>query len=396
LSANNNQLKVLRQESLGNAFQDLTKLRQTLLNLMSNAAKFTSSGLVTLHAERTQDDRLVFGVEDTGIGIPPGKLDVIFEEFSQADESTTRDYGGTGLGLAISRRFAHMLGGDLTVESVLGGGSVFSLVVPAQFGSNKELDADETGIEQPIATTKNRSTVLIIDDDPQSREIISRLLEKSGLDAVTANNGEQGLKLAYQLRPAAITLDVVMGGMDGWSVLRKLKADPALKDIPVVMLTMVDDKTRGYSLGATNYLTKPVDGDQLRAVLMPYLSKSDAPTILLVDDDSEIRALVTRALKKTGCEVAEAANGIEALEQLKIVKPSLVLLDLMMPKMDGFEFLYRMRETQAWQDIPVVVLTAKSLTEADRHMLSGSIQEIVQKDSLSHDQIVQIIQSLIV
>ena len=396
LAANNNQLKVVRGKQLGNAFQDLTKLRQALLNLMSNAAKFTSEGQVTLHAEKSEGDWLVFRVEDNGIGIPPDKIDSIFEEFSQADESTTRDYGGTGLGLAISRRFAHMLGGDLTVQSVLGDGAVFSLVVPVQLGVNEESDADETDDEHQLEATENEVTVLVIDDDPQSREIISRLLVNRGLTAVTAKNGEQGLRLAHRIRPAAITLDVVMAGMDGWSVLRKLKTDPELKDIPVVMLTMVDDKTRGYSLGASNYMTKPVDGDQLRAVLLPYLSGRTSPTVLLVDDDINARELVARSLQKTGCNVAEAGNGIEALEQIKVSEPCVILLDLMMPEMDGFEFLHRLRAEEAWQDIPVVVLTAKSLTEADQQILSGSIQEVVKKDSLSHDQIVEIIQSMIV
>jgi signal transduction histidine kinase/ActR/RegA family two-component response regulator len=280
MTRNNNHFRIERGDNLGNACQDVTKLRQSLLNLLSNAAKFTHEGSVTLQAERqsqTEGEWLIFAVHDTGIGIPADKLNDVFEEFSQADTSTTRDYGGTGLGLAISRRFCQMLGGELSVTSQPDKGSTFTIRVPAVLpGTKMTPDAppqpntedghgsDDTSIARP------GSTILVIDDDAESGEIIGRFLEKDGYDVVKTLSGDEGLRLAHQLQPAAITLDVMMPDMDGWSVLRALKADPALRDIPVVMLTMIDDRSRGYALGAADYLTKPVNRDQLHNVLASY------------------------------------------------------------------------------------------------------------------------------
>jgi CheY-like chemotaxis protein len=215
------------------------------------------------------------------------------------------------------------------------------------------------------------------------------------LDVVTAESGEQGLRLAHDIKPAVITLDVVMQGMDGWSVLSALKADPDLNNIPVVMLTMVDDKTRAYSLGATDYLTKPVDREQLQSALMPYLSVDETCSVLLVEDDIRARERIARSLQATGWQVTEAGNGREALERLGVATPSLILLDLIMPEMDGFEFLHKMRANAAWRDIPVIVLSAKTLTDEDRRTLSGRVQQVVRKSTCSHEQILEMIESLI-
>jgi len=217
------------------------------------------------------------------------------------------------------------------------------------------------------------------------------LLEKDGLNVVAAQSGEQGLRLAHQLRPAVITLDVMMPDMDGWSVLRALKADPTLESIPVVMLTMIDDKSKGFSLGATDYLTKPVGREQLHKALSKYYV-SDAPcAVLLVEDDPAIREMMTHALEKTDWRVMEAANGREALLQLEQQKPRLILLDLMMPVMDGFDFLLELRAHEKWQDIPVIVLTAKDLTEQDRRILSGRVEQIFEKNAESHEQLMKVI-----
>jgi signal transduction histidine kinase len=282
MAKNNNHFKIERGENLGDVFQDITKLRQSLLNLLSNAAKFTHEGTITLSVERKIADGvdcLTFAVNDTGIGIAADKLEHVFEEFSQADSSTTRDYGGTGLGLAISQRFCQMLGGDLTVTSKPGVGTTFTIRLPAILPG---AEAPQEESPQPVADVqqasfnihqeKSGSTVLVIDDDAEACEIIVRFLEKDGFNVVTAFSGEEGLRLAHQLQPAAITLDVMMPDMDGWSVLRALKADPVLHDVPVVILTMVDDKSKGYALGATEYLTKPVDRDKLHNALAPFIA----------------------------------------------------------------------------------------------------------------------------
>ena len=279
MSKNNNQFTIKRGEQLGHAHQDITKLRQSLLNMLSNAAKFTHEGTITLRAERTSQadgEWLTFSVSDTGIGIPADKLGHVFEEFSQADTSTTRDYGGTGLGLPISRRFCQMLGGDLTVSSSAGEGSTFTMHVPALLpGTDSETPAEAVPVKtdaelEAIRVSGAGRTILVIDDDPEAQDIVERFLRRDGFEVATATSGEEGLRLAHKLKPAAITLDVMMPDMDGWSVLRALKADPALQDVPVVMLTMVDDKSKGYSLGATDYLIKPVDREQLHNTLARY------------------------------------------------------------------------------------------------------------------------------
>jgi signal transduction histidine kinase len=260
MSKNGNRLQVEPADSLGMARQDLTKLRQSLLNLLSNAAKFTHEGTVVLRAARSSHDGvdwLTFSLRDSGIGIQPDKIGRVFEEFGQADETTTRDYGGTGLGLPISRRFCQLLGGDLTVESQPGAGSTFTIRVPAVLSGAAPAehvvaapalaDAPNAELRRPGAGR----TVLVIDDDPEARQLVSRLLAKEDLEVVVAESGEEGLRLAHTLAPAVITLDVMMPEMDGWAVLRALKADPDLREIPVVMLTMLDEEAKAYSLGAT-------------------------------------------------------------------------------------------------------------------------------------------------
>jgi len=396
MSKNNNQLKIERGEQLGHAHQDHTKMRQALLNMLSNAAKFTHEGTITLRAERKSQadgEWLTFAVNDTGIGIPADKLDHVFEEFSQADSSTTRDYGGTGLGLPISRRFCQMLGGDLTVRSGVGKGSTFTMLVPVLLPGTTPARTDAE--LETLRISGAGRTVLVIDDDPEARDIVERFLRKDGFEVVTAGSGEEGLRLAHQLQPAAITLDVMMPDMDGWSVLRALKADPVLHAIPVVMLTMVDDKSKGYSLGATNYLTKPVDRGQLHHALTHYCVPGEPRSALLVEDDPATREIMVRTLEDADWQVSEAGNGREALDQLARKIPRVILLDLMMPVMDGFDFLLEMRANAAWQDIPVIVLTAKDLTEEDRRMLSGRVEQIIEKGASTHEQLVNLVRRVV-
>ncbi len=404
MARNNNQFTIERGEQLGRAHQDITKLRQSLLNMLSNAAKFTHEGSITLHAERKSQasgEWLIFSVSDTGIGIPADKLEHVFEEFSQADSSTTRDYGGTGLGLPISRRFCQMLGGDLMVKSTPGEGSTFTMRVPVQLpGIDTETPADTAPVKtdaelEAIRVSGVGRTILVIDDDPEAQDIVERFLRKDGFEVATAGSGEEGLRLAHKLKPAAITLDVMMPDMDGWSVLRALKADPLLLYVPLVMLTMVDDKSKGYALGATDYLTKPVDREQLHNALSRYYTPGESCSVLLVEDDESTREMMARTLEKSDWTVSEAGNGREALDQLVQQKPRLILLDLMMPVMDGFDFLLEMRANAEWQDIPVIVLTAKDLTDEDRRMLSGRVEQIVEKGACAHDQVVDLIHQII-
>jgi CheY-like chemotaxis protein len=234
----------------------------------------------------------------------------------------------------------------------------------------------------------------VIDDEADAREIVTRQLSPVGFHVVSARTGQEGLSLAHELNPAVITLDVMMPDMDGWAVLRALKADPKLRDTPVVMLTMLEDRTKAYSLGATDYLVKPIDRDQLREVVTRHLSPGSARSALLIDDDENVRDLVSRSLADAGWEVVEAGNGQVGLERLTQARPSVILLDLMMPVMDGFDFLLAKHASEEWRDIPVVVMTAKDLTEDDRRLLSGRVEQVFEKDAQSLERLTSLVISL--
>jgi CheY-like chemotaxis protein/anti-sigma regulatory factor (Ser/Thr protein kinase) len=371
---------------------DQIKVRQGLYNLLSNAAKFTHDGRVTLNAGRENMDGtewIVFRVADTGIGLSAEQIVKLFQDFTQADASTTRKFGGTGLGLALTRRFCQIMGGDVTVHSVPGEGSTFTIKLPAVVSEVKPETAAETaGAEAVIASPDgddtapilpNESCVLVIDDDHVQRDLMERYLTKEGFCVRTASGGETGLRLARQLMPVAITLDVMMPDMDGWSVLSALKSDAALRDIPVIMLTMVDDPERGFTLGAADYATKPVDRARLSQILKKYTCPHPPCPVLMVEDDPATRKLTRTILEKEGWKVTEAENGKVALNCMEQERPSLILLDLMMPEMDGFEFVERVRQHREWRTIPIVVLTARDLSTQDRRRLNGFVERILHK-----------------
>ena len=370
---------------------DQTKLRQALFNLLSNAAKFTENGRLTLEVTMLPEHVVSFAVSDTGLGMSPEQVARLFEPFTQGDSSTSRKFGGTGLGLVISRRFARMLGGDIAVESELGKGSTFTLTLP----ESAQLEARKSVEGEVVAAEKEHSgTILAIDDEVAVHEILSRTLKKQGFRIQSAMNGEEGLRLARKLRPQAITLDVMMPGMDGWAVLTALKSEPALADIPVIMLTIDDNRNLGYSLGAADYLTKPIDRERLSAVVLRYRS---GPTnrVLVVEDDPGSREILARLLSNEGWVVAEAENGVAALAELARQRPALVLLDLMMPEMDGFEFLAEMHRHAEWGSIPAVVVTARELSADDKARLNGYVSRILQKGQYTRDELVEQVSSLV-
>jgi CheY-like chemotaxis protein len=377
---------------------DLTKVRQSLFNLLSNACKFTAQGTITLAVSRETVDGAVwvtFRVTDTGIGMTSDHIGKLFQVFVQADASTTRQYGGTGLGLAITQRFCQMMGGDITVESALGQGSTFTIRLPATVIDPKAAAVSHVEATPASALPEGTPTVLVIDDDLTVHDLMQRSLRREGLRMATATSGEEGLRRARQLRPAAITLDVMMPGMDGWSVLTALKADPLLADIPVIMLTIVDDKNMGYALGAADYLTKPVDWDRLVTILRKYRCAHPPCTVLVVEDDTDTRDMLRRMLTREGWAVTEATNGRVALERMAECQPELILLDLMMPEMDGFAFLEALRQQDAWRSIPIVVVTAKDLTPEDRQRLNGYVEQILQKGAYSREELLHEIHHLV-
>ncbi len=394
---NGNTLEVRVAADLGLMHADLTKVRQSLFNLLSNAGKFTERGTVTLEVSRDlgeDGDRLTFQVRDTGIGMTPEQLAQLFKAFTQAEAATASKFGGTGLGLAITRHFCRMMGGDIEVSSPYEEGSSFTIRLPARVG--ERLPRPEKGPDlEIIKAEEGAPTVLVIDDDPQARELMQRVLAKEGLRVYTATDGQQGLYLARELRPQVILLDVRMSGMDGWAVLTALKADPALEDIPVVMVTIADDQKLGYALGAADYLTKPVDQQRLLSVLEKHCAALGPRRVLVVEDDASTRSLFKRLLEKDGWAVAEAENGRVALERLAGARPCLILLDLMMPEMDGFEFLEEMRRHEAWRHIPIVVVTSKDLTEIDRQRLSGQVEKVLQKGAYSAEDLLGMVRQVL-
>ncbi|MCH8080664.1 MAG: response regulator [Proteobacteria bacterium] len=392
-----NTLEVVSDGELGEMEGDLVKVRQVLFNLLSNAAKFTEHGNITLEASReTTDDRdwLRFAVSDTGIGMNSEQLGRVFEEFSQADRSTTRNYGGTGLGLAISRKLCQLMQGDISVKSVPGEGSTFTVRLPAQVPwEDGELEAPGS-LEQLDASTEQGPLVLVIDDELHARELMTRHLRKAGFQVALAANGQEGLELAKQLNPMAITLDVLMPEMDGWEVLQALKADPDLAEIPVVMCTVVDDEQHGFSLGVADYLTKPIDPKRLQRVLNKLCPEGECQ-VLVVEDDSVQRQLICRELQSGGWQVFEAEHGRAALELLREKSVNVILLDLEMPEMDGFEFIETVQKNADWMKIPIIILTAKDLSSEDRSRLNDYVETIVAKGDMGLQAAIRNIQKVL-
>ena len=366
----NNTLVVDVATGLGGMHTDQVKLRQCLLNLVSNAAKFTDAGTITLLAQR-HGDAVEFAVIDNGIGMTPEQVEKLFERFTQADVSTTRRFGGTGLGLAITRAFCRLLGGDVTVSSVAGSGSTFTIRVPANL-PEQVLEPHAA----PVPVDGNREIVLLIDDDAAQRDLLTRFLEREGFAVRTASDGQTGIDLARAIRPRAILLDVMMPQMDGWTVLKMLKADPDVGGIPVVMVTFVNEPALSQSFGAADFISKPVNWDRLKSVMGRF--RGDGGDILVVDDDPDARGRLRTVLKRGGWTVAEAANGQEALAAVAIRVPQLILLDLTMPVMDGFTFLHALRERPGCADVPVVVLTARDLNADERRQLAEA-DRVLQK-----------------
>jgi adenylate cyclase len=400
---NGNRLQLDHGPALGKWITDPLRLQQIVLNLLSNACKFTTNGTITLSIRRdriTTGEELCIGVSDTGIGMTTEQVDRLFQEFSQADSGTTRKYGGTGLGLAISQRLCRMLGGEIRVKSSKGVGTTFFI----QLRRNPQIE----GEDEPVVLASDVSVVggpanaaqlaLVIDDDETVHDVMRRFLVREGFDVVTARNGEDGLDLARQVRPSIITLDVLMPGLDGWRVLHELKSDPSLANIPVVMLTIVDEARRGYTLGAWDYVTKPIDRSRLQQLLRRYRAMIKQATALVVDDDKDTRDWLRGVLVEEGWAVTEAENGLVALDRLGTATravPDLILLDLMMPKMDGFEFLEELRKNEKWKNIPVVVVTGADLRQDDRQRLNGSVLRVLQKVSVDQDLLQRQLRELI-
>ncbi|TNF72190.1 MAG: response regulator, partial [Acidobacteria bacterium] len=363
-----------------------------------NAAKFTEKGKVRLEVHRQAlngRDWLEFKVSDTGIGLTPEQKANLFQPFTQADASTTRKFGGTGLGLTITKEFCELMGGQITFESEIGEGSTFILHVPAEAEAQKPEDGQpEEGTDagtgdSPAEDAGNLPLVLVIDDDPAVQEILSRTLAKRGFRVEGARSGNDGLRLARELKPAAITLDVLMPEMDGWSVLSSLKSDPELAEIPVVMLTIVDNKPLAYSLGAADYLPKPLDRERIADVLGKITAATPEREVLVVIDEPSAHCMVCDLMENDGWKVLRAVTGPEAIEHLEQANPQVIVLDLVMQEMDALDFVEGLREHTDWRDIPLILLTPRELDQEDRERLDGSVERVIQRAAMTPEGLLE-------
>ncbi len=399
-----NRLDLRLPRGLGDLTADLTRTRQVLFNLLSNAAKFTEKGTITFEAiveSSPSGEMIIFKISDTGIGMTGDQLPRIFEPFVQADASTTKQFGGTGLGLTICRTFCRMMGGEITVESEHGKGSTFTVRLPREVKARREvaesaLKPEKPKVREKAAGKHGPNTVLAIDDDPAVHDLLTNYLEKDGFEVVSALSGEEGLRLVKEVKPIVITLDIFMPGMDGWAVLGALKADPETASIPVVLITIEENRNLGFTLGASDYLVKPVSRVQLFETLRKYRHGRITGRVLVVEDENATRELMVRFIRKEGWDVAEAGNGREALDRVAEHKPDLIFLDLMMPVMDGFEFIRELRANVEYHSIPIVVVTAKDLTPQEREWLNGDVSRVFRKGTFSRDELMQQIRGMIV
>jgi PAS domain S-box-containing protein len=364
---------------------DPAKVRQMLLNLVSNAIKFTPSGGRIDIRRRRLEALIEISVTDTGIGIAEEDLGRLFTEFQQLDAGRGQRQEGTGLGLALTKRFAELHGGRVSVESKLGKGSTFTLHLPIQPPMPRAAAPVTPAPTAEIDLT--RPLVLVVDDNPEAAEILVHHLDTGGFRTALARNGLEALKMARDLNPAAITLDILLPEIDGWEVLNRLKADETTRNIPVVVVSVVDNAALGSALGAFDYFVKPVDGQALLSRLGEYTFttkvKTEPVRVLVVDDEPANLDLMDALLKPAGFEVIRATGGNEGIELAKSRMPSLVLLDLMMPGVTGFDVVEALRDDDATRSIPIMVLTAKTLTEDDKKALNGQVAAIFQRNSMA-------------
>jgi signal transduction histidine kinase/CheY-like chemotaxis protein len=369
-AVNGNRLDIVGPTTLGTLYTDRTKLKQSLLNLLSNASKFANEGRIKLEV-RPADAEISFIVSDTGIGMTEEQQGRLFQAFSQADASTTKQYGGTGLGLAITKRFCEMLGGNIAVASTPGQGSTFTITLP----NRGRVALAATPLPEGA---QHAPLVMIVDDDPNARDLLATTVRREGYRVIEATDGATALTLAHEWHPDVITLDVLMPRMDGWAVLTALKSDLDLAATPIVIVTVLEDRGIAISLGAAEFLTKPVDRARLAATIRQHVYGSGV--VLIVDDEPESRQIARRHLDRLGWEVAEAEDGESALLWLsQNPRPAMILLDLLMPGMNGFAFLEETAKRAEWQDIPIVILTAMPLDAAERALLAGRTREVIAK-----------------
>ena len=392
---NDNGFVINLDGAMGSMSQDETKLRQCLTNFLSNGFKFTKNGTVTLDVKSRLDgdtEYIDFAVIDTGAGMSAEGVAKVFEEYTQAERSTSANYGGTGLGLPISKKFAEMMGGDVVVTSEEGAGSVFTLSVPRECPEYNEDEVDSNVINLDA----DDNLVVLVDDDVAMHDLIKRTISKLNLTLIGATNSEKGMELIREVKPKLILLDVLMPGRDGWSLLKECKTDTELKDIPVIMISQLNQSNLAASLGANDYLTKPIDRTHFVNTIQRLLGTGGKDQkVLVIDDDKDVRELLSRLLKDAGYRPIDARDGKEGLERTKD-EPALIILDLEMPRMDGFEFLDNyIKDVSEEKRAPVLVFSGKDLTDVQEDLLKERVVGLVKKDDVSMDNLSKMIQGIV-
>jgi len=367
---------------------DLAKFKQILFNLLSNAVKFSPPDAPVEIVARVIGDKMTISVRDNGIGIDAKNHEVIFEEFRQVDGTARREFGGTGLGLALVKKFVELQGGGVRVESSPGKGSMFSFTLPLQSRA-----AVISRTPDLVLPPRESDRVLVVEDDAHAYDLISSALGSAGFLSIRARHGEEALRMARESRPIAVTLDLVLPGVDGWEVLKILKGEPDTCDIPVVIISMVENRDLGLALGADDYFVKPVDRDRFLDRIR-QLTQNERPRVLLIDDDNAVHALLDEELGKAGYRITSAFSGESGLSEAKEQRPDVIILDLMMPGMSGFEVADALKESPETANIPIVVLTSKEISADDRRELQSKVTSFVQKGKSARDQLVSEIRRL--
>jgi len=410
---NSNELKATFGESLPELIlTDLVRAKQILINLIGNASKFTHGGKVEIKVSKTEvltNPFLSFEVSDNGIGIDPAKINSLFKEFVQADSSTTRKYGGTGLGLPISKRLCELLGGEINVVSELGKGSVFTLTLPLEntdeddFGKDNpefnyiydEVSREIAGEENKILNGDCRDVIVAFEDDPIVQDLMRRLMDREGLHVEIAEDLQTGINLINSLNPIAITLELHGKKMNGWKILESLKEIQHLSSIPKIIISELDDVDQSKKMGAEAYFKKPIDWDDLFRLLGSYRSQNKKPKILVVEDDKASRENLRRILNREGWIVLESSNSLNALEIIEQLKPSLILMDLILPGMDGFDLISKVRSQDGLEQIPVLVLSGKELTVVEKRRLHDKVTGVLKKGTYTKNELLATIGQLL-
>jgi CheY-like chemotaxis protein len=396
-------------EELPLAMSDPLRIRQVMINLLSNAIKFTQRGRIEVELLPWSDQEFRFIVRDTGIGIEEEAVGIIFERFRQIDGKLTRIAGGTGLGLSIVKQIVTLLGGKIEVSTKLNEGSTFTVTLPLvtketpsiaagnaagnglSHKTEESLTSDNgrtrSDISAPEEDDSQKPLVLIVEDDPDMANLLSETISRANYRVRIASTGTEGLRLARKLDLSAILLDVMMPEMDGWKVLQALKAEADTAQIPVIVCSIVDNRPLGYRLGASNYLIKPVEPEQLLSALQGVetsgTNENGDGYILVVDDEHGIRELLTASLQKAGFNARSAVSGETAIKMVSQSPPKAIISDLMMPGgMSGYELIARMRSNPLTEHIPIVVVTGKDMTQHDRRFIIGEIAKVIRKGDL--------------